>query len=98
MIILMCNIFRGTKFATPRKNGFPAPNKYGPVKPNLYKSAAPKYTMRMKGGLAQDKTQKPAPNTYKTNLKHKHTGPHISFGRRDSDVRIIYFTAADVQH
>ncbi|KAG8245241.1 Outer dense fiber protein 3-like protein 2 [Homalodisca vitripennis] len=87
----------GLKLKTPRSEGIPAPNRYGPVQTCVFKPARPKYTMGKNTPLVVDKTQKPAPNSYYPKLKDKGKKPMFSFGKRDRDSRIVYLTLEDIR-
>jgi len=87
----------GQRVNASRHDFNPAPNTYGPVKISVYKKSGQKYTMGKNTALPGDNTQKPAPNLYFPKLKYKETTPKFSFGRREPDARVIYFTLDDIR-
>lgn len=87
---------RGAKKKDIVSHIVPAPNRYTSCPLQVYRTAAPKYTMRKNTVLPFDKTLKPAPNRYAIKNSHlkKHTG--FRFGNLHSDFRSIYFTHEDI--
>lgn len=84
--------YRGLRTKTPRGDGIPGPNRYGPFK---CKPPGPRFTMASNSWMPGDKTQKPAPNRYKPKLENKACRKKFSFGRKDADSRIVYLTLDD---
>lgn len=88
---------RGVKNKDIVSHVVPAPNRYVPCPLQVYKTTAPKYTMRENTMLPFDKMLSPAPNRY--SIKNSHLRKHSSFkfGNLHSDFKNIYFTHEDVE-